>query len=303
MYGREGNTLHCLLGMENKSVQYKLFNSKVTATISVSMVLFLLGIVAAVLFMSKNLSDQVKENFIFKLTLKEVVPDKDIVSIQRALQSKPYVKSVRFVSKDVAVKELKQQMGEDPMGFCDVNPLPNCFEISLKANQTQPDSLKLIQADLMHITQISQIDYSHELLDTFTHNIKAITVAFLLVAAVLLLISFTLINNTIRLLIYSNRFLLHTMKQVGATRSFIRKPYLRQGLIIGVAASALACFCLGCLCFFLDDLALFVDVKNPMLYVTSFSTILIAGVFITELSTYLAVNKYLRRNLESLYLI
>lgn len=192
MYGREGNTLHCLLGMENKSVQYKLFNSKVTATISVSMVLFLLGIVAAVLFMSKNLSDQVKENFIFKLTLKEVVPDKDIVSIQRALQSKPYVKSVRFVSKDVAVKELKQQMGEDPMEFCDVNPLPNCFEISLKANQTQPDSLKLIQADLMHITQISQIDYSHELLDTFTHNIKAITVAFLLVAAVLLLISFTL---------------------------------------------------------------------------------------------------------------
>lgn len=289
--------------MGNISVKYKLFNSRLTAIISVSMVLFLLGIVSMVLFMSKNLSDNVKENFIFKLTIKEGVSQKDIEGVCSTLKAKPYIKTVSFVSKEQAVEELKAKMGEDPMEFLDVNPLPDCFEISLKADETAPDSLKRIETELEKIHQISQIDYPHELLDDFSHNINMLTVVFLLVAGLLMIISFALINNTIRLLIYSNRFLIHTMKQVGATRSFIRRPYMWQGLLIGLIASVLASVAMLALLFCMDDLTLFVDLHNPHLFVTVFGTIFASGLIITEISTYFAVNKYLRHSLNVLYAI
>lgn len=289
--------------MGSRSVKYKLFNSKLTAVISVSMVLFLLGVVSMVMYMSKNLSDHVKENFIFKLTIKETASQNDIEKTCSLLKAKPYVKSVAFVSRDQAVEELKEKMGEDPMEFLDVNPLPDCFEVSLKAAVAESDSVKIIEKDLSGLSSISHVDYPHDLIDDFTNNISVLTTVFLVVAGLLLFISFALINNTIRLLIYSNRFLIYTMQQVGATRSFIRRPYMFQGLAIGLLASFLAAVAMGLLFFFLDDLALFVDFGQTGLYVAVFGTILASGIVITEISTYLAVNKYVGKSLDVLYLI
>ncbi len=289
--------------MVKKAVRYKLFNSRITAVISVSMVLFLMGIVAMVLFMSKNLSDHVSENFIFKLTLKDNLSDKELADVQKQLQLKPYIRQVVFVSKDSAINSIKQQLGEDPVEFCDVNPLPDAFDVSLKASSAHPDSLKAIEADLLKVNSISEVDYSHELLQVFTSNIRHVMMVLSLISIVLLLISFTLINNTIRLLIYSNRFIIYTMRQVGATRSFIRKPYLKQGLFIALAASVLASVFVAVLFLGMDDLRLFVDFSSIGFYVSILGTIFVTGILITELATYLAVNKYLSQPEEALYLI
>ena len=289
--------------MANKSVKYKLLNSKLTAVISVSMVLFLLGLLAMSFFMSRSLSDHVKENFIFKLTLSDSSTQKQIENLSETLKSKDYVKSVAFISKEQAVEELRQMLGEDPMEFLDANPLPNCFEVSLKANDLASDSLEVIVSEMSKMKCVREVDYPRDLLDDFTANMSKITVLFLIVAGLLLFISFALINNTIRLLIYSDRFLINTMKQVGATRSFIRKPYMREGLVIGLVASVLASAAVYALMHFVEDMALFVDVKNGWLYLSVLCTIFFFGILITEVSTYLAVNKYLRHKLDILYII
>lgn len=289
------------------SVKYKVFNSKLTAIVSVSLVLVLVGITTMVLLMSKNLSDHVRENFIFKLTLKEGISDKGISALGDSLRTKSYIKEVTYISKEQAVKEFAEQLGEDPMESLDVNPLPNSYEVSLVASHLANDSLKKIEEDLMQFKEISEVDYPHDLVDAFTRNVRAVTAIFLFFTAILLTISFALINNTIRLLIYSDRFIIYTMEQVGATRSFIRKPYMKKGLVIGLIASACAIamllvvlFCLGDLS---EDIALYIDIHNTSLYFVTFGVVLLSGIVITELSTYLAVNKYLSRSLNSLYLV
>lgn len=290
-----------------KSVKYNLFNSKLTAVISVSLVLVLLGITTMVLFMSKSLTDHVRENFIFKLTLKEGISQKAIDAVGDSLRTKPYIKEVTYVSKEQAVKIFAEQLQEDPMESLDVNPLPNTYEVSLKAAQLAPDSLKKIESELVGFKEITDVDYPHDLVESFSRNVRAVSAVFLLLAGVLLVISFALINNTIRLLIYSDRFLIHTMKQVGATRSFIRKPYMKKGLVIGIAASLLAIvvivlllFCMGDLS---SDISLFVDLHNTSLLLVTFGVVLASGIIITELSTYLAVNKYLKQSINALHLI
>lgn len=290
-----------------KSVKYNLFNSKLTAVISVSLVLVLLGITTMVLFMSKSLTDHVRENFIFKLTLKEGISQKAIDAVGDSLRTKPYIKEVTYVSKEQAVKIFAEQLQEDPMESLDVNPLPNTYEVSLKAAQLAPDSLKKIENELVGFKEITDVDYPHDLVESFSRNVRAVSAVFLLLAGVLLVISFALINNTIRLLIYSDRFLIHTMKQVGATRSFIRKPYMKKGLVIGIAASLLAIvvivlllFCMGDLS---SDISLFVDLHNTSLLLVTFGVVLASGIIITELSTYLAVNKYLKQSINALHLI
>lgn len=290
-----------------QSVKYKLFNSKLTAVVSVSLVLVLLGITTMFLLTSKNLSDHVRENFIFKLTLKDGMDEKAVGEMDAFLHQKTYIKDVKYVSKEQAVKDLTEMLGDDPMEFLDENPLPNSFEVSLRAPQITSDSLKIIENDLMRNKMIVDVDYPHDIVDSFARNVRNVSMAFLIVAGVLLFISFALINNTIRLLIYSDRLLIHTMKQVGATRSFIRRPYMKQGLVIGVLSSLLAItvlalifFCMGDLS---EDLELYLDLHNTRLYLTTYAVILVAGILITELSTYLAVNKYLRQKVSTLYLI
>ncbi len=257
--------------------------------------------------MSKNLTDHVRENFIFKLTLKEGITQKTIDAVGDTLRAKPYIKEVNYVSKELAVQKFAEELGEDPMESLDVNPLPNTYEVSLKAAQLAADSLKNIEDELIQIKGITEVDYPHNLVETFSRNVRAVSAVFLFMAGVLLVISFALINNTIRLLIYSDRFLIQTMKQVGATRNFIRKPYMKQGLIIGLIASGIAIviillmlFCMGDLT---SDISLFIDLQDTTLYLATFGVILVSGILITELSTYLAVNKYLRQSLNTMYLI
>lgn len=290
-----------------KSAKYKLFNSKFTAVVSVALVLVLLGLTTMVLLTSRNLTNHVRENFIFKVALKDGPSEAQIQKIGADLKNKPYVNDVTFVSKEQAVADLSEMLGDDPMEWLNVNPLPNSFDITLKADKLEDDSLKVIEADLKKIPEVSEINFPNEVVDAFSSNVHKVTAVLLLFVVALLLISFALINNTMRLLIYSDRFLIYTMQQVGATKGFIRKPYLKQGFFIGLVSSIIAVvvlyamlFCMGALS---ENLDLYLDIHNVSLCLVTFGVVLAAGIIITEISTFFAVNRYLSRSLNSLYQI
>ena len=266
------------------------------------MVLFMLGIIAVFILAGNELSTYVKENITLSVIIKESAEELDILNARKILQKKPYVKQIRYISKEEALKELANEMGEDPVAFLGYNPLSASFEINLKSTYANNDSILFIAKQIKAMDVVKNVDYQKNLIHEVNENIKKITFSLLAIASLLLVISFILINNTMRLLIYSNRFLIHTMKLVGATRHFIRKPYILQGIIIGIIASVFAIlYILGLFYWFASDLEMFVDFHDVKLYTTMFGTILFFGIAITGISTLFAVNKYLRHNLDDLY--
>ena len=266
------------------------------------MVLFMLGIVSMFILIGNELSTYVKENLTLSVIINESAEDSDILNAQKALQKKPYVKEIRYISKEEALKELAEELGEDPMEFLGYNPLSASFEINLKSAYANNDSVLLIVKQIESMGIVKKIEYQKNLIHEVNQNLKKITFSLLAVAALLLVISFILINNTMRLLIYSNRFLIHTMKLVGATRHFIRKPYLFQGIVIGIIASIFAMlYIVGLFYWYAADLEMFIDFHDAILYITIFGTIMFFGIVITSVSTFFAVNKYLRHNLDDLY--
>lgn len=266
------------------------------------MVLFLLGIVAMVLFVGKELSFYVKENFTVSVMLHKTASDEAIHETLKEIETKGFVKKVRYISKEDAMKELAAEMGEDPMEFISYNPLQPMYEINLKSEYADNDSILFIAKELESLPIIEKVDYQKKLISDVTYNIKKISVLFLSIAVLLLIISFVLINNTVRLLVYSDRFLIHTMKLVGATKRFIRKPYMKQGLYIGFIAAVLASVYVMVMFYALrEKFELFLNFDNPQLYVTIFGTIFVSGVIITLIATFFAVNKYIRHKIDDLY--
>jgi cell division transport system permease protein len=188
------------------------------------------------------------------------------------------------------------------MEFLGYNPLSASFEINLKSIYSNNDSIFFISKQIEAMEVVKNVDYQKNLIYEVNHNLRKIAFSLLIIAGLLLIISFILINNTMRLLIYSNRFLIHTMRLVGATRHFIRKPYIFQGIIIGIIASIFAiAYIIGLFYWFAPDLEMFVDFSDVKLYTAIFGTIMFFGVAITGVSTFFAVNKYLRHNLDDLY--
>jgi cell division transport system permease protein len=262
----------------------------------------MLGIISMFILIGNELSMYVKENLTLSVIINESAEEEDILKAQQKLQKRSYVKELRYISKEEALEELADELGEDPVEFLGFNPLSASFEINLKSVYANNDSISLIVSQIEKIDVVKKVDYQKNLIHEVNQNLKKITFSLLAVAALLLIISFVLINNTMRLLIYSNRFLIHTMKLVGATRSFIRQPYLFQGMIIGVIASIFAMlYIVGVFYWYAPDLEMFIDFHDTRLYITIFSTIMFFGIVITGISTFLALNKYLKHNLDDLY--
>ena len=288
--------------MKKKNVKHRVFNSKLTSIISISMVLFMLGIISMFILIGNELSTYVKENLTLSVVINESAEDSLLLDVQEILQKQPYVKDLRYISKEEALRELADELGEDPVEFLGYNPLPATFEINLKSVYANNDDVFLIVKQIETLEIVKKVDYQKNLIHEVNRNLKKITFSLLAVAALLLIISFILINNTMRLLIYSNRFLIHTMRLVGATRSFIRQPYLLQGVIIGIIASIFAMlYVVGLFYWYAPDLEMFIDFHDTRLYITIFGTIMFFGIVITGISTFLAMNKYLRHNLDDLY--
>ncbi len=277
-------------------------NSKVTSAISVSLVLFLLGLILILSLFANNISIYVKENMSFSIVLSEDMKDVDIMKLQKKIEAAPYAKSTTYISKEKAAEEVKQDLGEDPEKFLGYNPFQASIEVKLNSEYANSDSIAKIENQLKQNTNINNIIYRKNLLDSVNKNIKNIGFILLILAGLLLVISFALINNTIRLMIYSKRFLIHTMKLVGATNSFIRKPFILSNIVTGIIAAIIAIGMLvGLLYYVSSGLSIFSEIINPDLIFIIFGIVLIFGVLISIIATFFAVNKYLRIKGGDLY--
>lgn len=290
--------------MKDSVAKYKIFNSKLTTIVSISMVLFLIGIVVLGLKIGDTLSAYVRENYTISIEIKDDAVDKEISTLDEILRGQAYAKKVVFISKEQAIKDLAQEMGEDPVAFLGYNPLNASFVVNLKSEYTDNDKIEGVVKSIKEYRIVENVSYQKQFISEVNHNIQKVSLLFLIVAAVLFFISFILINNTLRLLIYSDRFLINTMKLVGATRSFIRRPYLRKGVMIGIIAALLAIGYLALFGYIMrDQLSLFVDYSDHSIYYVVAGAIIVSGIVISWLSTYFAVNKFLSREEKELYYI
>ncbi len=287
---------------EEKASKRRLRTSYITTVVSITLVLFMLGIMGLLLLNAKNLSDYVRENIGFSIILKDEVKEPDVLRLQKIIESKNFVKSTKHISKNQAAKELQADLGENFIDFIGYNPLPVSIDVKLIANYANNDSIRQIERSLMEFPQIKEVWYQKSLVHLMNENIRKISLILLGFAALLLFISIVLINNTIRLSVYSKRFIINTMRLVGATRFFIRGPFLRTSIFHGIMSG-----------FFANALLFFVIylVQNEFPEISFFSEfevmgiltggIIVIGILISFFSTFFAVNKYLRISTDKLY--
>lgn len=289
------------MGGKNGNNAVSMFDMQfVTACISTTLVLLLLGMVLFFVFTARNLSVYVRENINFSLVLDEKAENRDVVRLQRSLEKQPFVKEIEYISKEQALQEYVREMGVDPREFAGYNPLRASIEIHLKSAYANADSLARIEKLLGQESHIQDVVYQQELVDAVNRNIGRISLLLLGLAALLLLISFALINNTIKLTIYAKRFLIHTMKLVGAGWGFIRRPFLWRNFWIGLFAGLLADALLWGLAGWLvtSEPGLVVVVTSGVMLLVA-AAALVAGVLITTLCALLSINKYLRMKIEN----
>ena len=278
---------------ESKSGRHiTFFNARLTSTISISLVLFILGIVVLMGILATRLSMYVKENMGFSIVLKENVKESQVKKLQKKLDIAPYVRATQYISKEDALKELEVELGENPKDLLGFNPLQASIEVKLRSDYAHPDSLVWIEKGLRKGTvAIDDIVYQKDLIQLVNDNIRRISFMLLGLAVVLMLISFALISNTIRLGAYSKRFIIHTMKLVGATPAFIRKPFIISNIINGIIGAFIAMALLsGCVYYLLtefDNLYTLIDISS-LFWV--FVIVLLLGVVLTAISAWFAVN-------------
>lgn len=273
-----------------------------TSSLNTTLVLLLLGMVLFFVLTANTLSDYVRENFGFTVVLSDGMKATEVKAFQKRLDQSPFAKEAFYISKEDALKEQVEAMGIDPQEFLKDNPFRASFEIKLHSAYANSDSIAHIEAGLLKDKNVLEVLYRQELIDDVNSNIGKISFFLLCVAGVLMCISFVLISNTIRLAIYSKRFLIHTMKLVGASWGFIRKPFLVKNFWIGVTAGCLA------------DALLLAAAHLSLRYEPALSTIItkevvlivagfvpLFGVLITLLCAHISINKYLRVKTETLY--
>lgn len=290
---------------ENKKVSsVSFFNSRLTSVISISLVLFLLGLILLIGMLGNKLSVYVKENLSFSIVLKDNQKETEIKKMQKSLDALPFIKSTEYISKEQAAKELEEELGENPETFLGFNPLQASIEVKLHSEYANPDSLQVIEKKIRNYTSVSELLYRKDMMEMVHNNMKRLGLILLTLAAVLMIISFVLISNTIRLLIYSKRFLIHTMKLVGATSGFIRRPFVKYNIVSGIFASILAILMLtGALYYLQNELKGFIQILDMQTLLLVYVAVFALGIVLSVIATIFTVNKYLRMGVDKLYYI
>ena len=288
---------------KNNSVSY--FDMQfITSSISTTLVLLLLGLVVFFVLAAHNLSIYVRENINFSVLISDDMKEADILKLQKRLDKEPFVKQTEYISKKQALKEQTEAMGTDPEEFLGYNPFTASIEIKLHSDYANSDSIAKIEKLIKKNTNIQEVLYQRELIDLVNENIRNISLVLLTLAVVLTLISFALINNTIRLAIYSKRFLIHTMKLVGASWGFIRRPFLRRNIWSGVLAGIMAdAILMGAAYWLVSYEPELIRGITPEVMLLVSGSVLVFGIIITFLCAYLSINKYLRMKASTLYYI
>jgi cell division transport system permease protein len=287
---------------ENGLTKTKLRSSYLTVVVSLSLVLFLLGVLGFVLINARELSDYFRESLSFAVMLDDDAREADIRMLQKDLDAKPYVKSTEYVSKEEAAVKMKEDLGEDFVDFIGENPLPPSIDVYLYAGYTSSDSVARIEKYVLEYPFVKEVYYQKSLLILINENVRKISLFLLVISSFLFLIALTIINNTIRLSIYSRRFLIRTMQLVGATRAFIRKPFLLQSAFHGLLASLIAMSLLMGLLYLIEkEFFLMFSSGSTELLVLLGVSIMVTGILISIISTFFSVNRYLSISEDKLY--
>ena len=288
----------------DKSRRQRIGLQSVTLCISTAMVLILLGLVVLTGLVGTNLSSRVKENLVVTMMLDQDMTDTEAAQLQKKLRQRPYINQIKYVSKEAALKEGAKELGSDPSEFIGENPFLSSMELTLRADYANNDSLRWIAKELKAVPKVSEIVSQKDLVEAVNTNLAKISLVLLVLAVLLMIVSFSLINNTIRLGIYARRFSIHTMKLVGASWGFIRRPFVRRSMGLGVLAALIACAVLGGFVYALyryePEIEMVLGWQE--LAITA-GAVLLFGLLITAVCAHISVNKFLRMRAGELYRI
>lgn len=288
--------------VSDKYSKRRLTGSSITTIVSLSLVLFMLGLLGIIILNTRKLSDNVKENIGFQVILNDNVKDVDVERMRKTLDASDYVKSTEFVTKEEAAARLQKDLGEDFIDFLGFNPLLSSINVHLKAQYANADSLAWIEKDMLETNLVKEVIYQKSLVSMINENVQKISLVILGFSSLLMIIALALINNTIRLSIYSKRFIIKTMQLVGATQGFIRRPFVLNGIKHGIYGAIIAILMLvGVLYFAQRQMPELVELQDQNMLATLFGLVVILGIVISWISTSLAVRKYLRLKSDDLY--
>lgn len=274
----------------------------ISTVISIALVLLMTGLLGLILVHAKNLSKFVKENLVVNIIVNDNTSEGDVLALQKDLEKNPFVLQSEYISKEVAAKNLTEDLGEDFVEYLGHNPLLPSIDIYLKEQYANTDSIGIFIEQVAKNSRIKEVIYQESLIDMVNNNIKIISIVVLAFTVILLIIAVALINNTIRLAIYSQRFLIKSMQLIGATRNFIRRPYILYGIIHGLIGAMIAILLLlFTLHFGQKQVPELIFLRDWFEFAAIFLIVTLLGVLISGLSTYFAVTKYLRARSNSLY--
>lgn len=288
---------------ENRIALKRLRSAYLSSVISTALVLFLLGVTGLFVLNAKRISDYYRQGVGLSVYLVSNAREADVARFQKQLDASDYVRETVFKSKEEAAKEMEEELGQDFVTLLSYNPLPDLIEVRMMPEYATSDSIEAIQKQLEMDPLVEQAEYQKNLLDLVNHNIERLSVIMLLFSGLLLFVSIVLINNTIRLSIYAKRFIINTMKLIGATRGFISRPFLSksllQGFFSGVVAVLLMCGIMYLLYSELGEDVLRFAEPNTLLVV--FAAVVVLGMLITLAATFLSVRRYIRLGSDDLY--
>jgi cell division transport system permease protein len=274
----------------------------ISTVFGIAMVLLMIGLLGLILVNANNLSRYVKENIVLNIFVDDAAHETDVMQLQKQIEANPMVKQIQSVSKELAAKNLKNDLGEDFVKFLGYNPLSQSLDVYLKAEYANNADIERFKATLLKNPLVKEVKYQQSLVDQMNKNLTNISLIILAFAAIFVVLSVALINNTISLAIYSQRFLIKSMQLVGATKGFIRKPFLLYGIWHGLLGGLIAVIILiGTLYLAYQQIPDLIILHNYTEFGFVFLAVIGIGIFISGFSTYLAVNKFLRLKLYDLY--
>lgn len=289
---------------ERSTNKRRVASSYAMSLMSIMLVLFLLGVFALLMMHARKLSDHIKENIGFEIVMNSNVKEANILHLQKELDAMPAVKSTEYITKEEAIKRLSEDLGEDFLQWLgnEENPLLPSIDVRFNADYANNDSLAVIETQLLGNEDVKEVYYQKSLVEVINQNIKRIGAALIVASIILLVIAISLIRNTIRLSIYSKRFLVRSMQLVGATEAFIRKPFVKSGVSQGFFGALLADILLIMMMFWLNkrmpELAL---IQSTEITVCIYLGIIVIGIILSSLSTRSALHKYLNAHIDKLY--
>ena len=282
--------------------RHKFLNMYFTTTISVSLVLFLIGLECVILMSARDLIRQVKENVVLTVVMQEEATSDDVLRLTNILKVAPFVLDSRFISREEALQDHIESLGEDPQKFLGYNPLTDAFELRLKESYAQTDSIKVIDTRLSSLPYVEKVIYQADVVSALDKNLNKVVLVLLVIAVALLIIALVLIGNTIQLQIYSKRFIINTMRLVGATPWVIKWPFIRRNLWIGLESSVVASVMLAGMYYYCTShFGIYLFPLNKFTVGTIVCVLFVSGFLITFLASLTATSRYIRMKTNKLY--